>query len=183
MSPPICRVSRRPASESCSKCRQRNHSGVSAGYFRCHSNRRRSDRGWDRPGGSTVNRTVEGTTIREFPLNGRDWTQLATLQPGITSIGSGGGAGRDGSGVKLTVSGARPTENNFRLDGISLNDSSNTTPGSILGTNMGVESVREFSVVSNNYSAEYGRSTGAVVERGNQSGTNAIRGTIVLLRS
>ena len=91
---------------------------------------------------STVNRTVEGTTIREIPLNGRDWTQLATLQPGISSIGSGGGAGRDGSGVKLTVSGARPTENNFRLDGISLNYSSNTTPGNILGTNMGVESVR-----------------------------------------
>ena len=62
---------------------------------------------------------------------------------------SGGGAARDGSGVKLTVSGARPTENNFRLDGVSLNDNSNTTPGSILGTNMGVEAVREFSVVSN----------------------------------
>jgi len=127
---------------------------------------------------STINRTVEGTTIRELPLNGRDWTQLATLQPGISSIGSGGGAGRDGSGVKLTVSGARPTENNFRLDGISLNDSSNTTPGNILGTNMGVEAVREFSVVSNSYSAEYGRATGAVVNAVTKSGTNDIHGTV-----
>jgi hypothetical protein len=127
---------------------------------------------------ATVNRTVEGTTIRELPLNGRDWTQLATLAPGITAIGNGGGAGRDGSGVKLVVSGARPTENNFRLDGISLNDSSNTTPGSILGTNMGVESVREFSVVSNNYSAEYGRATGAVVNAVTKSGTNALHGTL-----
>ena len=127
---------------------------------------------------STVNRTVEGTTIRELPLNGRDWTQLATLQPGISSIGSGGGAGRDGSGVKLTVSGARPTENNFRLDGISLNDNSNTTPGNILGTNMGVEAVREFSVVSNSYSAEYGRATGAVVNAVTKSGTNEVHGSI-----
>jgi hypothetical protein len=127
---------------------------------------------------ATVNRTVEGTTIRELPLNGRDWTQLATLEPGIAAIGNGGGAGRDGSGVKLVVSGARPTENNFRLDGISLNDSSNTTPGSVLGTNMGVESVREFSVVSNSYSAEYGRATGAVVNAVTKSGTNDLHGTV-----
>lgn len=128
---------------------------------------------------STVNRTVEGETIRELPLNGRDWTQLAALQPGISSIaGTGGGAGRDGSGTKLTVSGARPTENNFRLDGISLNDSSNTTPGNILGTNMGVEAVREFSVVSNSYSAEYGRSTGAVVNAVTKSGANQLHGSL-----
>jgi hypothetical protein len=127
---------------------------------------------------ATVSRTVEGSTIRELPLNGRDWTQLATLEPGISSIGNGGGAARDGSGVKLTVSGARPTENNFRLDGISLNDSSNTTPGSILGTNMGVEAVREFSVVSNNYSAEYGRATGAVVNAVTKSGTNELHGSV-----
>jgi hypothetical protein len=127
---------------------------------------------------ATVSRTVEGSTIRELPLNGRDWTQLATLEPGISSIGNGGGASRDGSGVKLTVSGARPTENNFRLDGISLNDSSNTTPGSILGTNMGVEAVREFSVVSNNYSAEYGRATGAVVNAVTKSGTNEMHGSL-----
>jgi hypothetical protein len=127
---------------------------------------------------ATVSRTVEGSTIRELPLNGRDWTQLATLEPGISSIGNGGGASRDGSGVKLTVSGARPTENNFRLNGISINDSSNTTPGSILGTNMGVDAVREFSVVSNNYSAEYGRATGAVVNAVTKSGTNEMHGSL-----
>ncbi len=127
---------------------------------------------------STVSHNVGGTTIRELPLNGRDWTQLATLQPGISSIGSGGGAGRGGSGVKLTVSGARPSENNFRLDGISLNDSSNSTPGSVRGTNLGVEAVREFSVVSNNYSAEYGRATGGVVNAITRSGTNDVKGTL-----
>ncbi len=127
---------------------------------------------------STVSREVDGTTIRELPLNGRDWTQLAALQPGISTIAGGGGAGRDGSGTKMTISGARPTENDFRLDGVSVNDNSNSTPGSILGTNMGVEAVREFSVVSNNYSAEYGRATGGVINAVTKSGTNDIHGTL-----
>jgi len=127
---------------------------------------------------STVMRGVDGTTIRELPLNGRDWTQLAALQPGISTISGGSGAGRDGSGVKMTISGARPTENNFRLDGVSVNDNSNSTPGSILGTNMGVEAVREFSVVSSNYSAEYGRATGGVINAVTKSGTNDLHGTL-----
>jgi len=126
---------------------------------------------------ATVSHAVEGTTIRELPLNGRDWTQLATLQPGIASIGAGSG-GKSGNGMKLTISGARPSENNFRLDGISLNDNSNSTPGSILGTNLGVEAVREFSVVSNSYSAEYGRATGGVINAVTKSGTNAVRGSL-----
>jgi hypothetical protein len=126
---------------------------------------------------ATVNRTVEGATIRELPLNGRDWTQLATLQPGIASMGRNGGI-RAGNGVKLTISGARPSENNYRLDGISLNDNANNTPGSILGTNLGVEAIREFSVVSNNYSAEYGRASGGVLNAVTRSGTNELHGTL-----
>jgi hypothetical protein len=125
---------------------------------------------------ATVSHAVEGRTIRELPLNGRDWTQLATLQPGVAPIGGSGGGGKGGNGTKLTVAGARPTENNFRLDGISLNDNSNSTPGSILGANLGVEAVREFSVVSNSYSAEYGRSTGGVVNAVTKSGTNELHG-------
>jgi hypothetical protein len=127
---------------------------------------------------STVNRTVDGSTIRELPLNGRDWIQLATLEPGVTAIAAGGSGGRNGNGAKLTVSGARPSENNFRMDGVSINDNSNSTPGSILGSNLGVEAIREFSIVSNSYSAEYGRSTGAVVNAVTKSGTNALHGDV-----
>lgn len=126
---------------------------------------------------STVNRMVQGSTIRELPLNGRDWTQLAILEPGISTVGTAGG--RNGNGAKLTVSGARPSENNFRLDGISMNDNSNSTPGNTLGVNLGVEAVREFSVVSNNYSAEYGRATGAVINAVTRSGTNDLHGTLL----
>src|SRR5687768_14647454 len=52
---------------------------------------------------STVQKNVGGETIRELPLNGRSWSDLATLQPGIASIGKGGGGGKGGNGVKLTV--------------------------------------------------------------------------------
>ena len=126
---------------------------------------------------AVVNRTVEGVTIRELPLNGRDWAQLATLQPGVANIGGGGSGGRDGNGFKMTVSGARPSENNFRQDGVSVTDNSNSTPGNILGTNLGVEAIREFSVASNSYSAEYGRSTGAVVNAVTKSGGNDVHGS------
>jgi hypothetical protein len=126
---------------------------------------------------ATVSRTVVGSTVRDLPLNGRSWSDLATLQPGMASIGGAGGGGKSGNGIKLTVSGARPSENNFRLDGISLNDNSNSTPGNILGTNLGVEAIGEFSVVSNSYSAEYGRATGGVINAVTKSGANDIHGS------
>jgi hypothetical protein len=125
---------------------------------------------------ATLRHNVSGTTIRELPLNGRDWTQLALLQPGVTGVGSSGGT-RSGNGMKMAVAGARPSENNYRLNGIGVNDYANTTPGNALGTNLGVEAVAEFSVLTNSYSAEYGRTSGGVVNAITRSGTNQIRGT------
>jgi hypothetical protein len=120
---------------------------------------------------------VSGTTIRELPLNGRDWTRLALLQPGVVGVGSSGGT-RSGNGMKMAVAGARPSENNYRLNGIGVNDYANTTPGNALGTNLGVEAVAEFSVLTNSYSAEYGRTSGGVVNAITRSGTNDIHGTV-----
>ena len=111
---------------------------------------------------ATLRHNVGGTTIRELPLNGRDWTQLAMLQPGVVGVGSSGGT-RSGNGMKMAVAGARPSENNYRLNGIGVNDYANTTPGNALGTNLGVEAVAEFSVLTNSYSAEYGRTSGGVI--------------------
>lgn len=126
---------------------------------------------------ATLRHNVSGTTIRELPLNGRDWTQLATLQPGVVGVGASGGT-RSGNGVKMAVAGARPSENNYRLNGIGVNDYANTTPGNALGTNLGVEAVAEFSVLTNSYSAEYGRTSGGVINAVTRSGTNDIRGTL-----
>jgi Carboxypeptidase regulatory-like domain/TonB dependent receptor/TonB-dependent Receptor Plug Domain len=138
-------------------------------------------------GSSSIGAIVDSTTIRELPLNGRSWTDLATLQPGVNNIetqrtfNSGpGAAGRAirGFGAQLTISGARPQQNNYRLDGISVNDHSNAGPGSVLGGNLGVDAIQEFSVLTSNYSAEYGRTSGGVVNATTRSGTNAFHGSV-----
>jgi hypothetical protein len=132
---------------------------------------------------SAISNQVDSTTVRELPLNGRDWTQLATLETGVNTIHeqfaltSGANRGNRGFGSQLTISGGRPAQNNYRLDGVSINDYSNGAPGSVLGSNLGVDAVEEFSVVTSNYSAEYGRTSGGVINAVTKSGTNAIHGT------
>ena len=117
----------------------------------------------------------------DSPLNGRDWTQLATLQAGVTGVqtgsSQGGGNSQRGFGAALSISGARPDQNNYRLDGVSINDYSNGAPGSVLGDNLGVDAVEQFSVLGSNYPAEYGRTTGGVINALTRSGTNAFHGS------
>ena len=127
---------------------------------------------------STISGIVSQTTVVELPLNGRDWTQLATLQPGVSSVSSiqGGGNSTRGYGVQMSISGSRPQQNNYRIDGISVNDYSNAGPGSLAGSTLGVDAVQEFSVLTSNYSAEYGRTSGGVVNAITRSGTNQFHG-------
>jgi hypothetical protein len=133
---------------------------------------------------SDISATVQATTVRELPLNGRSWTDLAALQPGVDTIqtqpsfSSGADRGNRGFGQQLTISGARPQQNNYRLDGISLNDYANGAPGSVLGGSLGVDAIQEFSVLTSNYSAEYGKTSGGVVNAITRSGTNAFHGSV-----
>ncbi|HXA49756.1 MAG TPA: carboxypeptidase regulatory-like domain-containing protein [Candidatus Acidoferrum sp.] len=133
-------------------------------------------------GGTSVSAVVQGETARELPLNGRDWTQLATLQPGITAIRTQpdpnglNNRGNRGFGGQLTIAGARPTQNNYRLDGISVNDYANSSPGSSIGLSLGTESIAEFSVISSNYSAAYGLTSGGVVNAMTRAGSNDFHG-------
>jgi Carboxypeptidase regulatory-like domain/TonB dependent receptor len=132
---------------------------------------------------SEIGGVVNGTTIRDMPLNGRDWTQLATLEPGITSIRTqpsvgAGDRGQRGFGTQMTVNGGRPAQNNYRLDGTSINDYSNSAPGSVLGTDLGSDAVGEFSVLSSTYPAEYGRSSGGVINAITRSGTKGFHGSV-----
>src|SRR5207245_1416307 len=116
---------------------------------------------------------------RELPLNGRDWASLATLQPGVASVRThplGTQASR-GLGLHMTISGGRPTQNSYRLDGALVNDYSNAGPGSVLGQNLGVDAIQEFSVLTSTYSAEYGKTAGGVINAVTRSGTNAIHGS------
>src|SRR5882724_8032243 len=132
---------------------------------------------------SDISAVVNGTTVRELPLNGRSWTDLATLQPGVNRIqtqpdfSQGTDRGNRGFGQQLTISGARPQQNNYRLDGVSLNDYANGAPGSVLGGSLGVDAIQEFSVLTSNYSADYGKTSGGVVNAVTRSGTNQFHGS------
>jgi Carboxypeptidase regulatory-like domain/TonB-dependent Receptor Plug Domain len=125
---------------------------------------------------------VNASTVRETPLNGRDWAQLVTLQAGVTGVqtGSATGAGNldRGFGAPVSISGARPDQNSYRLDGISINDYANGAPGSVLGDNLGIDAVEQVSVLGSNYPAEYGRTSGGVINAVTRSGTNAFHGDV-----
>jgi hypothetical protein len=131
---------------------------------------------------SSLEATENSTTVRELALNGRDWTTLAQLQAGVTGVYqyplalSNQRANR-GLGAQLSIGGTRPQGNNYRLDGISINDYSNGGPGSVLGVLLGVEAIQEFSVVTNGAPASYGRTSGGVINSITRSGTNELHGS------
>src|SRR5271163_2153913 len=118
---------------------------------------------------SAVSATVDSRTVREIPLNGRDWASLAALEPGVTSIQTQVGTsfnankGNRGFGNQLSDSGHRANENDYRVNGLTINDYSNAAPGGPTGLNLGVDAVQEFSVITTGYTAEYGRTSGAVI--------------------
>jgi hypothetical protein len=132
---------------------------------------------------STVGAAVNQRAIQELPLNGRSWTDLAVLEPGVVpveaqaSYTAGNSRGNRGFGEQLAISGARPQQNDYRLDGISIDDYSNGGPGSVLGGNLGVDAIQEFSVFSANYSAAYGRASGGVINATTRSGTYDFHGS------
>src|ERR1700737_3264903 len=130
---------------------------------------------------STISAEVNATTVRELPLNGRDWTQLAALQPGVTYVRVEAGPsdrGNRGFGTLLSVTGHQPFENNYRINGISINDYSNGAPGSTLGVNLGTDAIQEFSGLPENFSAEYGRASGGVINAITKPGTNDFHGDV-----
>lgn len=132
---------------------------------------------------STTMPVVDQRTIVELPLNGRDWTALANLQPGVAAIRTQPAVAvtnqraNRGVGSQLTVSGARPQQNNYRVDGISINDYSNGGPGGVIGSNLGVDAIQEFSVVTSNASADYGKSAGGIINAVTRGGTSKFHGS------
>jgi len=132
---------------------------------------------------SAVSGQVESETVRELPLNGRDWTSLAVLQPGVKQIETQmafatSARGNRGFGGELTVSGQRSTFNNYRIDGITINDYAMAGPGDVVGLVLGVDAVEEFQVLTGGFPAEYGRATGGVVNAITRSGTNQFHGSV-----
>ncbi len=130
---------------------------------------------------AAVGALVEGTQMRELPLNGRNFTQLIALEPGVTEIVQGApayGSSFAGNGLKYTIAGARPNNNLWLLDGEDLLGWWRNVPGAGgLGTALGVEAIQEFQLLTNSYSAQYG-GNGAVINASSKSGTNTIHGSL-----
>ena len=125
---------------------------------------------------SSIGALVDDKKIRDLPLNGRSYDQLVLLQPGISSYPNAATDLQFGSGAKFTAFGARPQANLYLIDGTDINDQADFTPGSAAGLTLGVETLREFKVLTSSYGAEYGRKSGAVVVAVTQSGSNDIHG-------
>ena len=126
---------------------------------------------------SSVTALVDQSQIRELPLNGRDFSQLTLLQLGVTASPSTSQQVDRGMGTQVSIAGARPNQISYQLDGTDANTQGNGSPGSAAGGLLGVDTVREFQVLVNNYSAEYGRSAGGIVTAITRSGTNTMRGS------
>src|SRR5712692_2193036 len=130
-------------------------------------------------GTSGVSGVVNSQSVRELPLNGRSASDLATLEPGVASARTQQtGQAQRGFGNQMTISGGRPRQNDSRLDGISVNDYVNGPPGSALGVNLGADAVEQFSVLSSNYPAQYGRSSGGIISASTRSGTSQFHGDV-----
>jgi hypothetical protein len=121
--------------------------------------------------------------VKDLPLNGRSYDQLVTLNPGVVNYTSqrAGGIGTSNSvvGNMFSASGRRPQENLYLLNGVEYTGASeiNNTPGGASGQLLGVDAVREFSVVKDDYGAEYGKRPGAQINIVTASGSNDVHGS------
>jgi len=131
---------------------------------------------------ATVSNLVDSKRVLEIPLNNRDLTQLAFFTPGVlrvplTTSGSFTNTAVGGSGDKITANGARAQQNLYLLDGIPNSDASGN-PQSASSAYSGAETIREFQVITNNYSAEYPSVAGAILSAVTKSGVNEFHGSL-----
>ena len=121
----------------------------------------------------TVEHVVGEKVVESMPLNGRDWTMLATLTPGVTQAQPGARADN-----QFAANGLRPAQNDYLLDGID-NNSNNVDflSGKADVVKPPVDAIQEFQIQTNNFSAEFGRAGGAIVNATLRSGTNNFHGT------
>lgn len=120
---------------------------------------------------------VPERNLRDLPLNGRDLFELSALEPGATLPASARTGLAQGIGRQISVLGARPNQNSFQLDGVYVNDAASASPASAAGNVLGLEMVQEVHLVTNPYSAEYGRSVGGVFTAVSRSGGTRFHGS------
>jgi hypothetical protein len=128
-----------------------------------------------------VSGIVDERSVKELPLNGRSFDNLITLNPGAINYSSMKSANTTTSdGNSFTVAGRRPGDNLFLLNGIEYTGTSQlaVTPGGVSGYLLGIDAVREFSLLTDTYGAEYGKRAGGQVLVVTQSGANSVHGSL-----
>ena len=135
-------------------------------------------------GDTSLQGVVDGKQTRDLPLNGRDWTSLSTLNTGVSQVltqyaGAATATTRlsRGLGAQLSVGGNRPQQNSYRLDGVNINDYANGGPGSVSSVTLGVDAIQEFTVITSDAPAQYGRMSGGVVNAISRQGGNQFHGS------
>lgn len=120
--------------------------------------------------------TVTGKEITQLQLNGRNFTQLVTLVPGVSNqTGQDEGAVGIAGNVSYSINGGRVEYNNWELDGgDNMDNGSNNT----LNVYPSLEAIAEFKVLTSNYGAQYGRNGSGTIEVETKSGTNAFHGNV-----
>ena len=127
---------------------------------------------------SELSYLVGSETIDRLPLNGRNYTDLALLQPGVLAFPHRDGGSVVAHGLGMSINGQDPRSNVYLLDGTLQNDFTNGPAGSAAGTALGMETVREFRVEANAYSAEFGRNSGGQINVLTKSGSNQPNGSL-----
>jgi Carboxypeptidase regulatory-like domain len=118
---------------------------------------------------------VDETQLAQLPLNGRNYVDLSLMQAGVSqNKGASGGM----TGVWFTANGAPMRSNNFTIDGAPMNSLIGGAAVSAAGTTLGLDGIREYKVVTNSFSAEYGQTMGSQVVLVSKSGSNDWHGSI-----
>jgi hypothetical protein len=126
---------------------------------------------------STVGSLINEQKVQDLPLNGRNFTDLALMQPGITQARSVGNlAGL--VGTFFSSNGAPLRSNNYMLDGAVMQSLYGLNNSSMIGTSLGVDGIREFRVVTSLFSAEYGLTMGSQTVIVSKGGTNSFHGDV-----
>jgi hypothetical protein len=126
---------------------------------------------------AAMSAVVTEKTISELPLNGRNYIDLALLQPGVNSFSEKDSTSSSNRGTKLNINGMSFRSNSYLLDGANMRGYAGTATVSAAETTLGVDTIMEFRVVTNAYSADYGRAMGGVISLVTKSGTNHVRGS------
>src|SRR5947199_641414 len=120
---------------------------------------------------------VDERKVAELPLNGRNFIDLTLMQPGITQQRNLGVAAST-VGTWFSSNGAPLRSNNYLLDGALMANLTNGTSAAQDGSTLGIEGVREYRVITNSFSAEYGMTMGSQVMVVTKSGTNTLHGSL-----